>query len=164
MSIRRLTVAFVLAFVVSAIAVGAAQAHNPSKHVIEFGFTNFGFAEDPACPGGLISFDMLSLTGEPLGSGTSCVQSIEGCDPFVIGCKQKLRAILTFMFSEGSVTVDATLRERFISDAALEQRARGKVTSGTGVYADTRGRLRGEGTLDFLAGTSTLVYTLRLKT
>ena len=164
MSVRRVTVAFLLALVVSASAVSPAQAHHPSKQVIEFGFANFGFAEDPGCPGGLISFDLLSPTGEPLGSGTSCVQSFEGCEPFVVGCKQRVHAIFTFAFSEGSVIVDATLKERFISDTALEQRARGKVTGGTAAYANARGRLRGEGTLDFLAGTSTLVYTLRLRT
>jgi hypothetical protein len=162
MRIRRLMIALVIALCVSASA-GTAQAHQP-KHVIEFGFTNFGFAEDPACPGGLITFSVLSLSGEALGSGTSCVQSINGCEPFAVGCKQNVHAILTFTFSEGSVTVDTTLKERFISETALEQRARGQVTSGTGAYAGASGRLHGEGTLDFLAGTSTLVYKLRLRT
>lgn len=162
MSVRRLTLLALLALCISLGVVGTAQAHQ--RQVIEFGFTNFGFVEDdPACPGGKVTFDMVSLDGAALGNGISCVLAIKGCSPFFVGCKQKVTAILTFSFAEGSVTVDGRLREQFISDSSLRQRAQGNVTGGTGAFAGARGTLRGHGTVDFLTGSSTLVYTLRLK-
>ena len=75
-----------------------------------------------ACPGSLfgLAFDLTSPSGERLGTGRSCVDSIVGCDPFP-RCHQTVHATLTFDLARGSVTVPATLQEVWPDESSFVQ-------------------------------------------
>ncbi len=125
-------------------------------------FGNFGFAgtSDP-CPAGILSFDIASPGGASLGTGSSCIQVVEGCEEFAVGCRQRIEAVMSFALSgRDPVIVAATLREVVLDDDpfTVAQRVRGSVMNG-------KGRLRGAGTIAFPAEgvESTLVYVLRLE-
>jgi hypothetical protein len=143
---RKLAFASLAAALCAAIAV--ASAHPGAKQAVVMTFDNIAFAGiSEACPAGILTFDVLSLHGAPLGTGESCIQSTVGCEDFAVGCRQRIEAILTFALAgRDPVTVDATLREVVLDDDpfTVAQVARGRVVGG-------KGRLRGAGTITFTA-------------
>jgi hypothetical protein len=143
------------------LALNTATAQAATTEVIVMRFENIGFTEpSEACPGGLITFDIISPAGAPLGTGSSCIQSIAGCDPFFVGCRQTAKAIFTFALTgRDPIVVAATVNEVVLDDDpfTLRQFTRGTVVNGSG-------HLIGAGTATFTAEgiQSTLVYVLIL--
>jgi hypothetical protein len=158
---KRITSAVVALACALAVSVGSASASGGADSTISFRVQNVGLA---ACEDALfgLSFDMVSLDGEPLGTGISCVQSFRGCADEA-GCRGKLEATMTFDFARGSVTAAVLLREVWLTDASLVQRAKGRIVGGTGAFAGARGRVAGGGTVSFETGELDLVYVIRLK-
>jgi hypothetical protein len=91
---------------------------------------------------------MVSPAGPLLGTGVSCVQSVEGCQ-FAAGCEDTVEAMFTLTFQRGSLTAPVVLSERWLTDTKVRQIDRGTVTSGTGDFAGAEGRLFCAGTLQF---------------
>jgi hypothetical protein len=137
----------VLAAVASALVPSAAQAHHGDRSTIAFRVQNLGDATSSCAPQDLfgISFDMVSLAGSPLGSGRSCVHSIDGCFPFTRFCRQTVRSTFTLAFPRGSLTAPMNLREILPTETSFIQRGKGKITAGTGDFAGARGRVKGGG-------------------
>jgi hypothetical protein len=109
-----------------------------------------------------LPFDMVSLGGKPLGTGTSCVHSPVFCTP---ACRQTVDATWTLEFARGSLTVPMTLHELHPNDSLILQQGKGSIASGTGAFARARGSVAGGGYLEFTATgvNSALVYVARLK-
>jgi hypothetical protein len=154
--------ALLAAAVLLAVGTTAGSASAVAKQEIAMTFSNISFGSaSEACPGGLITFHIASPEGAQLGTGSSCIQSFKGCDPFAVGCHQTVIAIFTFNLAGGPVVVLAKLHEVVLDDDpfTVAQRGHGTVLSGDG-------QLKGEGTISFGPGgiVSTLVYVLRLGT
>jgi hypothetical protein len=149
------------ALLVVALATGTAQAK--PKQVLALAPANLAFGPSTEqCPIGTAEFDLMSPSGAALGAGSACIQAIEP----VGTTGQRARSILTFELAGGSLTIDTRLKERFIGEASLAQVAHGKVTAGTGRFADARGKLAGGGTVTFNADgsiDSNVVYVLVVK-
>lgn len=156
-----------LAAVASAVAPGAAQAHDGDRSTIAFGVQNPGDATASCSPEDLfgISFDLVSPPGAPLGSGRSCVHSIDGCFPFTPFCRQTVRATFTLDFARGSLTAPMNLRETLPTETSFIQRGKGRIAAGTGDFAGTRGRVKGGGAGAFTdqGFVGDLVYVVVLK-
>jgi hypothetical protein len=156
----------VLAGIVCALALtaGAAHADGGDRETITFSVQNVGPADCPEALFGL-SFDLVSPAGNALGTGTSCVRSIDGCEPFVAGCRQTVHAVFTLDFGRGSLTVPMKLREVWPTESSLTQRGTGRIAGGTGDFVDARGRVKGGGALAFTEQglASEVVYTVHLK-
>jgi hypothetical protein len=142
---------FVLVAVAGALVPAAAQAHGGDRSTIAFRAQNPGDATASCSPQDLfgISFDMVSLGGAPLGSGRSCVHSIDGCFPFAPFCRQAVRATFTLDFARGSLTAPMRLREILPTETSFIQRGKGKIAAGTGDFAGARGGVSGGGVGDF---------------
>jgi hypothetical protein len=157
---RKLVFVSVAAFLCAVIAV--ASAHAGAKQNVVMTFENIEFAgTSDACPEGILTFDVLSLSGARLGTGASCLESSVGCEDFAVGCRRRIEAVLTFALSgREPVTVAATLREVVLDDDpfTVAQRVRGCVVGG-------KGRLRGAGTIAFTdeGAEPALVWVLRLE-
>jgi hypothetical protein len=121
-----------------------------------------------SCPDGALfgfALNISSLEGVPLGTGTTCVASIEGCDPFVVNCRRTVHATLELGLQRGSLTAAVVLVEVLPTESSFIQFGHGKVVSGTGRYRHTDGRILGDGVGAFddqLAFTGQLVYVLAL--
>jgi hypothetical protein len=145
--------------------IGAGSAHAAPPHVLVVGYEDIAFdAPTPECPIFSVTFTVVSVSGERLGTGTSCVQRISGnCDPLRIGCRQTVDTVFTFNLDEGSITVRTVLREFGTSENSLFEVASGRITSATEAFAGKGGALVGAGSLTFNPdGTveSTLVHVL----
>jgi hypothetical protein len=120
-----------------------------------------------ACPGSVfgLAFDLTSPSGKRLGTGRSCIASIDGCDPFQPRCHQTVRATLTFDLAHGSVTVRATLLEVLPDESSFVQLGHGTVAGGTGAYGRATGRLDGGGAGRFTEQgfEGRIVYALQLR-
>jgi hypothetical protein len=150
-----------------ALTAGSAQANGGDRSTIVFSVQNVNDAS-AACRDAWfgLSFDMVSPDGAPLGTGLSCVHSIdEGCVPFVAECRQIVRATFTLDFGRGSITAPMKLREILHTEASFTQRGTGRIAGGTGDFAHARGRVKGGGTAAFtdqgLVGE--IVYAVHLK-
>jgi hypothetical protein len=157
---RKLLFVSVAAVLVLAFSSGTAQAAGGETVVMTFENIAFGEASD-ACPGGVATFDIVAPGGARLGTGSSCLLSFTGCEPFRVGCHQKVRTTFTFALSgRGPIIVAAKLHEVVLDDDpfTLAQRAHGSVVN-------RNGHLQGGGTITFTADgiESTLVYVLRLR-
>lgn len=132
-----------------ALTAGTASASDRKPSVIVFTVQNLGDAS-ATCPGSLfgLSFDMVSPAGPLLGTGVSCVRSLEGCQ-FAAGCQDTVHATFTLAFERGSLTAPVVLSERWLTDTTVLQIDRGTVTSGTGDFAGVEGRLFCAGTVRF---------------
>jgi hypothetical protein len=128
-----------------ALTAGAARADDDERSSIVFRAENVRDAT--ACVDALfgLSFDMVSLRGVLLGTGTTCVHSFDGCS-FAAGCRARIRATFTLEFGRGSLTAAMMLREVWPTDVSFAQRGKGRITAGTGEFEDVRGRVRGGGT------------------
>jgi hypothetical protein len=129
-------------------AIAVASAHAGAKQTVAMTFDNITFTGiSDACPARVLTSEVLSLRGAPLGTGESCIQSTVGCEDFAVGCRQRVETILTFALAgREPVTMAATLREVLLDDdpVTFAQVARGRVVSG-------RGRLSGAGAITFTA-------------
>jgi hypothetical protein len=130
-----------------ALVAGPAQASGGNRSTIAFTLKP-DLAAAVSCPDSLFGFglDVASLAGKPLGTGRSCVDSIDGgCDPFTPYCRQTLRATLTLDLARGSLTVPVKLHEVWPTPSSFFQLGSGEVSGGTGAYAAAKGRLAGGG-------------------
>jgi hypothetical protein len=128
--------------------------------VMTFENIEFDFGSS-ACPEGVVRFDVVSPAGAQVGTGSSCIQRVDGCDPFAVGCRQRAESIFTFALAgRDAIVVSTKLHEVVLDDDpfTLAQLALGKVVNG-------EGGLIGAGTLVFTPDgiESTLVYVLRLR-
>ena len=124
---------------------GTATARGATPTTINFTVQNVAF-------GDCISFDMVSPGGPLLGTGVSCVQSVqppEGCSS--AGCTDTVHAIFTLDLGRGTLTLPVTLNERWLTDTTVRQIDSGRVVSGTGDFAGVDGSLFCAGTLTFTA-------------
>ena len=147
-----------------ALAAAPAQA---SHRTIPFD-VQLDFGRAPACAVddqfGL-AFDMVSPGGALLGTGQSCVHSVDDrCEPFTPFCRVTSDATFTLDFGGGSVTARMKLREVKPTESSLVQRGKGKITSGTGEFAGAHGDVDGGGTIEFteLGPVTDVVYAVRL--
>jgi hypothetical protein len=124
---------------------------NRQPKVLVFTVQNLGTASCPAPPFLFgLSFDMASPAGGQLGSGVSCVQSVdppEGCAS--AGCRDTVHAIFTLSFRGGTLTAAMVLHEKHLTDATVLQVDHGTITSGTGDFAGARGSIGCAGTVTF---------------
>ncbi len=99
------------------------------------------------CPDALFGFalDVSSVGGTPVGTGRTCVRSLEGCDPFVASCHRTVHATMTLDLRRGALIADLTLCEILPTENSFIQFARGAITGGTGAYATANGRIVGGG-------------------
>jgi hypothetical protein len=161
MSKKVLSMLVGLVFALS-LTAGSAQANGNDREKIVFAAANIGGAECEDALFGL-SFDMVSPDGLFLGTGTACIHSIEGCEPFVAGCHQVVRATWTLNFDRGSLTVPMKLREIWQMESRFKQRGGGSISGATGDFAGADGNVKGGGTADFATGAIDLVYVVRLR-
>jgi hypothetical protein len=162
---RKLLVAIAAA---CAVALTAGPAHAGDRSTMAF-----DLRPNPAvavsCPDGTLfgfALDVASLAGQPLGTARTCVDSIDGCDPFVAFCRQTVRATLTLDLARGSLTVPMKLIEVWPTESSFIQEGSGKVRAGTGAYDGAKGRLEGGGAGAFddqFAFTGRLVYVAELR-
>jgi hypothetical protein len=158
---RRILSASIAVVALLMLALSTATAQAATRQIVVMKFENIGFAEPTqACPVFIITFDIVSPDGSPLGTGSSCIQSFVGCDPFFVGCRQRAETIFTFALSgRDPIVVAATVNEIVLDDDpfTLAHFTRGTVVNGTG-------QLIGAGTIVFTAEgiQSNLVYVLIL--
>jgi hypothetical protein len=134
---------------VLALTAGTAHARVNKPYLIVFTVQNLGDGS-PACQGSLfgLSFDMASPGGDPIGSGLSCVQSLEGCQ-FAPGCHDTVDATFTLSLRRGTLTAPVVLNETWLTDTTVLQLDRGPITSGTGDFAGAAGSIHCAGVLRF---------------
>ena len=154
---RKILFVSTAALLVFALSPGPVGAAAKGEVVMTFENIGFGDATD-ACPGGLATFDVVSPGGTRLGTGSSCIRSFKGCEPFIVGCHQKVETIFSFALgARDPIVVAAKLHEIVLDDDpfTVAQRAHGKVING-------KGHLKGSGTIAFTPEgiESTLVYVL----
>jgi hypothetical protein len=154
---------FVLAAAGLTVALSATAVQAKPRQTLSLMPANITFGpETAACPLGSVDFDLQSPTGAPLGTGTGCIRAI---DP-VGTSAQRADVVFTFELAGGSISVDTSLKETFLSATSFVQRAHGKVIAGSGDFADAHGKLRGGGTIVFNPGggiDSGVVFTVTLK-
>ena len=123
---------------------------------------------------GLLSRDRSSASGSawtpwrgrPLGTGQTCIASIDGCDPLRGVLPADGARDLTLDLARGSLTVPIKLLEVWPTESSFIQVGRGEVSAGTGVYAAAKGHLAGGGAGAFdeqVAFTGRLVYVAELR-
>lgn len=143
------TVGLACALLAGSLALAVRTAHAQSgTDTIVFTVQNLGFAD---CGGSALfglSFDMVSPAGALLGTGTSCVTAVEGCQ-FAAGCRDTTSATFVLDFAAGSVTASMTLFEFWVKDVFVIQHGRGTVQGGTGAFSGTSGSVTGDGWVDF---------------
>ena len=106
-----------------------------------------------------------SLKGSPLGTGQTCIDTIDGCEPFAPFCRRTVHATLTLDLARGSLTVPMKLLEVLPTESSFIQLGSGMVTAGSGAYAVAKGRVAGGGAGAFdeqLTFAGRLVYTAQL--
>jgi hypothetical protein len=154
--------AVALSVLAVALTPGVALAHHPAQ-TLTLKPANITFAEPSSqCPEGTIGFDLQSPAGAMAGTGSSCIQRIRPLGTF----GQHVHAVLELQLAHGSLTVDSTIEEIFLSESSEAQLWQGTVVRGTGRYAGARGKLVGGGTLAFNPDgsvDSTVVYVIRLR-
>jgi hypothetical protein len=134
-----------------ALAAGSARAsgHDHTKTV--YAIENIGFElPSAACELGVITFSLVGPGGAQAGTGASCIHDIVGCS-FLAGCRDTVFADFTFAFPNGSVTAPVELDEVWETDTFVTQRAKGKISSGTGAYAGAKGSIKCAGSIEFTA-------------
>ena len=146
---RNIHIAIAALACVLTLTAGTARAHGNKPSLIVFTVQNLGDGS-AACQGSLfgLTFDMASPGGGPLGSGLSCVQSLEGCQ-FAAGCHDTVDATFTLGLRRGTVTAPVVLNETWLTDTTVLQLDHGTITSGTGDFAGAAGSIHCAGTLRF---------------
>ena len=158
----------VLLCALAVLALPASPAHATGGHrsTIVMDLVPAGDAS-ASCPASLfgIAFDLTSTGGGALGTGRSCVDAIDGCDPFRPFCHQAVTATFTLELARGSVTVPMALHEIWPTADSFLQLGHGTVAAGTGAYSRATGHLTGGGGGRFFFNDSatTEIYTLDLR-
>ena len=147
-----------------ALTAGTAGAHDGKPSLIVFTVQNIGDGTS-ACPQGSLfglSFDMV-LGRAQLGTGLSCVRSVEGCG--TAGCRQTINTTFTLDFLRGTLTAPMVLNELWLTDSKVFTRDHGTISSGTGAFAGAKGSIDCVGTIQFTATAPIpkLVCLVRLK-
>ena len=144
---KRILVVFAALTCAAAVTAGTADADNGRRSLIVFTVQNIGDA-NAACPGSLfgLSFDM-AVGRNKLGTGRSCVRSVEGCN--TAGCRQTIDTTFTLTFARGTLTAPMVLKERFLTDTLVLTRDRGSISAGTGAFVGAEGTINCIGTLRF---------------
>lgn len=164
---RKLLAAAVAAACAVALTAGPADAHaGGGRSAIAFSLVP-DLAAPVSCADSLFGFGLriASLDGRPLGTGRTCVDAIDGCEPFAPFCRRTVVATLTLDLARGSLTVPVRLLEVLPSESSFIQLGRGRVSGGTGAFARAGGRVAGGGAGAFDDQgdfTGRLVYTARL--
>jgi hypothetical protein len=161
---KKILVAALAAACTVALTAGPAQGSGHSTLAVSL-VPNF--AAPVSCAGFGFGLDVASLSGRPLGTGQTCIDSTVGCDPFVPFCRQTVRSTLTLDLARGSLTMPLMLCEILPSESSFIQTGRGTVSGGTGIYAGAKGRVAGGGAGSFDeqgAFTGRLVYVADLRT
>jgi hypothetical protein len=149
-----------------ALTAGAANAGGGGRTTITMSLVP-DFAVPVSCPEPEFGFALriASLKGSPLGTGQTCIDTIDGCEPFAPFCRRTVRATFTLGLARGSLTVPITLLEILPTESSFIQLGSGKVTQGSGAYAVAKGRVAGGGAGAFdeqLIFRGRLVYTADL--
>ena len=148
--LKKLVLAAVVVAALTAGAGSAAAADGARGQTLAFAVADVQPGPPTAdCPLFTLTFRLVPFGGGPAGTGFSCVQSMVGCDPFVVGCTQIVHAIFTLNLAAGSITADMRLRETFIAENRATTLDLGRITSGTGAYAGATGFLVGGGLITF---------------
>jgi hypothetical protein len=163
---KKILAAAIAAACAVALSAGPAHAGDSRRSAIVFSLEP-NLVTPVSCPDALFGFalDIASLEGSPLGTGRSCVESIDGCDPFAPFCRRTVRSTLTLDLARGSLTVALKLVEVLPTESSFIQLGSGKVTAGSGAYAAAKGRVAGGGAGAFdeqLTFAGRLVYTADL--
>lgn len=165
---RKILGAAIAATCTLALIAGPAQASGGHRTTLVLDVTP-DFVTPVTCPDPQFGFaiQLASLAGEPLGTGSVCIEGDDGgCMPFTPFCFQTVRSTLTLNLERGSLTVPLKLYEIQPTVSSFIQIGIGKVSNGTGVYAHAKGRVRGGGSATFddqgnFIGR--LVYTVHVK-
>lgn len=168
MTKKNLLAAAIAAVCAVALTAGPAHAGDGGRTTLALDLKPNPFVEVSCPEGSLFGFalDVASLAGRPLGTGRTCVASIDGCDPFVAFCLQRVRATLTLDLERGSLTVPIKLLEVWPTENSFIQVGSGKVRAGTDAYAAAKGRVEGGGSGSFddqFVFTGRLVYVAELR-
>ena len=143
------------AIALAALTLAPAQpagGHDRSRIVASVTDVQFFDGPTEACPGAIfrVDFALVSQRGKPIARGMNCVESLVGCEPFFVGCRQTVRLTVTLTFaSHGTLTAAMTIREAFLSDTVVFERGKGKITGGTGDFVGATGTVRTRGTVEF---------------
>jgi hypothetical protein len=161
--ILRIVIAAACAMAITAAPASASGGH---RSTVVMNMVPSGDASAD-CAGSLfgLAFDLTSPSGERLGTGRSCIASIDGCDPFQPGCHQTVHATFTLELARGSLTVRTTLHEVWPDDSSFVQVGHGTVTGGTGAYTHASGCMDGGGAGRFTEQgfEGRIVYALRVR-
>jgi hypothetical protein len=136
-----LVVAIACALVLTAGTAGA----QGKPQVIVFTVENFAFVGE--CP--TFSFDLVSPSGGPVGSGVSCVLSFGECPFGAVGCRDVVDTLFTLDLGRGTLTLPVELEESWLTTTTVLQIDRGTITTGTGDFAGAGGSLFCAGTVSF---------------
>jgi hypothetical protein len=94
----------------------------------------FGFVVNVSSPG-----------GRRVGTGSTCVESLQGCDPFAAFCHRIVHTTLTLDLRRGSLVAALVLFEILPTESSFIQFGHGTVTGGSDGFATARGRVFGGG-------------------
>ena len=164
---KKILTAAIAAACAVALTAGAAEAGDSGRTTIAMSLVP-DFAVPVSCPDPEFGFALgvFSLGGRALGTGRTCIASIDGCDPFVAFCRRTVGATITLDLVRGSLTVPTKLLELLPTESSFIQAGRGEVRAGTGAYAAAKGHLTGGGAGAFdeqFAFTGRLVYVAELR-
>jgi hypothetical protein len=164
---KKILAAAIAAACAVALTAGAAHAGDGGRSTIAMSLVP-DFAVPVSCPEPEFGFALgvFSLGGRPLGTGRTCIASIDGCDPLVAFCRQTVRTTFTLDLARGALTVPMKLHEVWPTESSFIQVGRGEVRAGTGAYARAKGHLTGGGAGAFdeqFAFTGQLVYVAELR-
>jgi hypothetical protein len=163
---KKILAAAIAAVCAVALTAGAANAGSGGRTTIAMSLVP-DFAVPVSCPEPQFGFALriASLKGSPLGTGQTCIDTIDGCEPFAPFCRRTVRATLTLDLARGSLTVPVKLLEVLPTESSFIQLGSGKVAAGSGAYAVAKGRVAGGGAGAFdeqLIFRGRLVYTADL--
>jgi hypothetical protein len=164
---KKILAAVTAAAAVAALTAGSAQGSAGGRAALAVSLVP-DFSVPVSCPDPQFGFalDVDSPAGRALGTGRTCISSIDGCDPFAAFCRRTVRATLTLDLARGSLTVPVKLLELLPTENSFIQVGTGDVSAGTGIYAGAKGRVAGGGAGSFDeqgAFTGRLVYVAELR-
>lgn len=163
---KKILAAAIAAACAVALTAGPAHAGDGGRTTIVFSLEP-NLVAPTSCADSLFGFALriASLKGSPLGTGQTCIDTIDGCEPFAPFCRRTVHATLTLDLARGSLTVPMKLLEVLPTESSFIQLGSGMVTAGSGAYAVAKGRVAGGGAGAFdeqLTFAGRLVYTAQL--
>ena len=148
---KKILAAAIAAACAVALTAGPAHAGDGGRTTIVFSLEP-NLVAPTSCADSLFGFALriASLKGSPLGTGQTCIDTIDGCEPFAPFCRR---------------TVAMKLLEVLPTESSFIQLGSGMVSAGSGAYAVAKGRVAGGGAGAFdeqLTFAGRLVYTAQL--